>query len=113
MFNASVEMFKKTMVGKKVAVVGLGVSNLPAIEFLGECGAIITACDKTPENKLSSEAWDVIRKHCDFWYLGDDYLDHFDGQDIILRSPGIKPSMPQFKKAVENGTTLTSEMEIL
>ena len=31
MFNASVEMFKKTMIGKKVSVVGLGVSNLPAI----------------------------------------------------------------------------------
>lgn len=112
MFNASIEMFKKTMIGKKVSVVGLGVSNLPAIEFLGECGAIISACDKTPENKLSEEALDIIHKHCDFWYLGDDYLDHFEGQDIILRSPGIKPSMPQFKAAVEKGVVLTSEMEL-
>lgn len=112
MFNASVEMFKKTMIGKKVSVVGLGVSNLPAIEFLSECGAVISACDKTPEDKLSKEALDVIENYCDYSYLGDDYLDHFDGEDIILRSPGIKPSMPQFKEAVEKGTILTSEMEI-
>lgn len=112
MFNASIEMFKKTMIGKKVAVVGLGVSNLPAIEFLGECGALITACDKNPENKLSQEAVDIIHRNCDYWYLGDDYLDHFEGHDIILRSPGIKPSLPQFEKAAESGIVITSEMEI-
>lgn len=112
MFNASIEVFKRTMIGKKVAVVGLGVSNIPAIEFLDSCGAVITACDKTPEEKLSSEAKEVIEKCCDKSYLGDDYLDHFDGHDIILRSPGISPLLPCFKEAAEKGIVITSEMEI-
>ena len=38
--------FKKFINGKKVAVVGIGVSNIPLINFLVELGARVTAFDK-------------------------------------------------------------------
>ena len=111
-FNASIETFKNAMIGKKVAVIGLGVSNIPAIDFLDRCGAVITACDRTDEDKMDGGVLKKLKSTCDALYLGDDYLDHLDGQDIILKSPGIIPVPPQILQAQKNGAVLTSEMEI-
>ena len=110
--NANEKLFKEMMIGKKVAVLGLGVSNLPALDFLDECGAVITACDKTPADKFDEDVLRKIQKLSDEYYLGEDYLDHLEGQDIILKSPGIKPSLPQIAEAKKSGTVITSEMEI-
>ncbi len=112
MFNASVETFKSSVMGKKVAVVGLGVSNIPAIDFLNECGAVITACDKNPPEKFDGDVLKKLEKSCDYLYLGENYLDFLNGQDIILKSPGILPIPPQIAQAQKNGAVLTSEMEI-
>ncbi len=112
MFNASIEAFRRALVGKRVAVLGLGVSNLPAIDFLAGCGAVITACDSSAEDKFAPEVTDKLKKLCDNCYFGEDYLEHLDGQDIILKSPGIKPSLSQLVEAKEKGAVITSEMEI-
>ena len=112
MINPNVEAFKKTMTGKKVSVLGIGVSNIPALGFLAECGAIVTACDKRSADTLDRSVMEVIEKHCDFYHLGEDYLDHLEGEDIVLRSPGINPSSEQLVRAKEAGTVITSEMEI-
>ncbi|MDE6108271.1 MAG: UDP-N-acetylmuramoyl-L-alanine--D-glutamate ligase, partial [Oscillospiraceae bacterium] len=44
-------------------------------------------------------------------YLGEDYLEHLKGQDVIFRTPGLRPDLPQIQAAVEEGAILTSEME--
>ena len=44
--------FKNYIKGKKVAVVGVGVSTIPLIKFLVELGASVTAFDKNTEEKL-------------------------------------------------------------
>ena len=43
--NTKLEEFKSNINGKKVAVLGLGISNIPAIEYLHRLGAIIYAHD--------------------------------------------------------------------
>ena len=112
MLNISIEAFKKTMIGKKVSVVGIGISNLPALEFLSGCGAVITACDKRKEEDMDPDVLDKVHSLCDYTHFGEDYLDHFDGEDIILKAPGVNPSLPQIVKAKKDGIDVTSEMEI-
>lgn len=112
MFNPSIETFKKAMIGKKVAVLGIGVSNLPALDFLSGCGCIITACDMKKEADVSDEIMSKVKEVCDTWYFGEDYLDHLDGHDVILKSPGINPWKPQIVEAKKKGIEITSEMEI-
>lgn len=112
MFNANYELFKGMINGKKVAVLGLGISNVPAIEFLAKHGASVCGCDRRTQEKFDLKILDKIREYCDNMYLGDDYLDHLDEFDIILKSPGIKVSTPQIQKAITDGKTVTSEMEI-
>jgi len=112
MLNISIEAFKKTMIGKKVSVVGIGISNLPALEFLSGCGSVITACDKRKEQDMDPDVLDKVHSLCDYTHFGEDYLDHFDGEDIILKAPGVNPSLPQIVKAKKDGIEVTSEMEI-
>ena len=45
MLNQKLEDFKKNIKGKKIAVLGLGRSNIPAIKYLYSLGANISARD--------------------------------------------------------------------
>lgn len=103
--------FKNKMKGKKIAVLGLGVSNLPAIEYLNKLGAKIYAHDKIEQLNRNHEK---IRKldHIQF-YLGNEQLKDLDKMDYILRSPGVKPFLPEIEEAVKKGVVLTSEIEWL
>jgi len=46
MLNCRFEEFKNNIKGKKIAVLGLGISNIPAIIYLNKLGAQIYAHDK-------------------------------------------------------------------
>ena len=50
------EEFKSFIKGKKVAVVGIGVSNIPLIRFLVKLGAEVTAFDKKSKEDLGEIA---------------------------------------------------------
>ncbi len=112
MFNPNYEMFKSMIMGKRIAVLGLGISNIPAIEFLSQRGALIIGCDKRSIDKFDAKTLDIIKKHTIDMHLGDDYLDYLDAADIVIKSPGIKVSEPQIQKAISDGKTVTSEIEI-
>ncbi len=102
--------FKKYISDKHVAVVGIGVSNTPLIDFLLDCGAKVTARDIKTRDKMTELA-DSLEKKGVSLTLGDAYLENFT-EDIIFKAPGIRGDLPQFKNAVANGKTLTSEMEV-
>ena len=96
--------------GKRCAVVGIGISNRPLIGFLLMRGAIVCARDKKTREEIGEYA-DEIEKQGAILKLGDDYLEDLD-EEIIFRSPGMRPDIPAFAKAVANGAVLTSEMEL-
>lgn len=104
------ELFKKSIKNKKITVLGIGVSNLPLIEFLAKNGACVTACDKREKDKIGEE---LERLSCyDIEYcLGDGYLDNIGGE-IIFKTPGMRYDLPQLNEARANGSIVTSEMEV-
>ncbi len=108
--NEQLELFKAFVRGKKIAVLGLGISNIPAVKFLYGLGAEITVFDKSKDT--DSDKAEVIKNYCKASVLGDNYLDDISGFDIILKSPGIPPYAGNIEKAVDEGAILTSEMEL-
>ena len=95
---------------KTVAVVGIGVSNEPLIRLLLQEGVAVTACDKRTREQLGKLAGELEARGARL-QLGPDYLEGLD-QDIIFRTPGLRPDVPQLAKAVAGGSELTSEMEV-
>lgn len=98
--------------GKQVAVLGIGVSNTPLIHRLLESGAHVTACDKRTRAEFDGLTGQMERQGLRLC-LGEDYLDHLDGVDVIFRTPGIRPDLPQIVRAVQGRAQLTSEIEAL
>ena len=95
---------------KTVAVAGIGVSNTPLIRMLLREGIAVTACDKRTREQLGQLAGELEGLGACL-KLGEDYLDGLN-QDIIFRTPGLRPDVPQLAAAVARGSQLTSEMEV-
>lgn len=93
---------------KRVAVLGIGVSNTPVIDMLLRLGAKVIAHDKKSRAELGTLADELENKGVTL-VLGEHYLDNIDA-DIIFRSPGIRPDHPAIVDALSRGAELTSEM---
>ena len=106
---ATLQDYLASLQGKRVAVIGIGVSNTPLIETLLQGGISVTACDKSPRENFGDLA-DRLEAMGATLQLGEHYLDGLD-QDVIFRSPGIRPDIPPFLGAIQQGSVLTSEME--
>ena len=63
--------FKENIKGKKVGLVGIGVSNLPAIGYLYSLGAKISVYDKDI-NLL--EKYPSLKEYKLEYHLGESYL---------------------------------------
>ena len=103
------EEYFDSLKGKSVAVIGIGVSNRPLIELLLSRGIAVTACDRKDRSALGELADRLEAQGCNL-QLGEGYLEDLD-QDMIFRTPGMRPDLPQLQKAVRGGSRLTSEME--
>ena len=102
-------LFKQEITGKKVGVVGLGVSNIPLIRYLLSLGAEVYGFDQRKLEALSQEVHDFrseVRLS-----LGENYLDELTGLDMIFKTPGMRIDHPALLKAKEEGALVTSEME--
>ena len=95
--------------GKRVLVLGVGVSNRPLVRLLLHYGIAVTCCDKTPRDKLDDEVLELEKNGAKL-HLGPDYLDGLSG-DVVFRTPGLHPDTPQIKALREAGAVVTSEME--
>lgn len=91
--------------GKTVAVVGIGVSNLPLLYLLAERGIDVTACDK---NTDLAETYPDLSARGVKWVLGEHYLDDLRF-DVVFRTPGLHPD--KLRPGLGAHTRVTSEME--
>ncbi len=102
--------FYASLIGKRVAVCGIGRNNTPVVLQLLEHGATVIACDKRSREELGETA-EQLEQAGAILQLGDTYLDSLDA-DLILRTPGMKPYLEPFNKARAEGKHVTSEMEL-
>ena len=95
---------------KKIAVLGLGVSNRPLVQLLLDFGCQVTGCDKTPREKLDGEVLELEKAGCTL-HVGENYLDGVEA-DVVFRTPGMHPANPAIQALVNRGAQVTSEMEV-
>lgn len=108
--NSAFETYFNALRGKKIAVLGLGVSNRPLVRLLLEYGCDVTGCDKTPREKLDQEVLDLEALGCKL-SLGESYLDGVEA-DVLFRTPGMHPMNPAICALRDRGAQVTSEMEV-
>ena len=104
------EEYLHSLRDKTVAVIGIGVSNRPLIQLLLDRGVTVTACDKKSREALGAIGDELEGRGCHL-RLGEDYLKNLT-EDVIFRTPGMRPDLPELTAAVERGSVLTSELEV-
>lgn len=102
--------FKKFIKNKRTAVVGIGISNKPLINFLHSMGAEVSAFDKKSEEELGIAAQDLKKSGIKL-VLGEGYLEHLKGFQVIFKTPSMRPDNKALTEAKKQGAYITSEME--
>ncbi len=98
--------------GKRVAFIGAGVSHKTLIREFVELGAKVTLCDRKDSLEAFGDYAETLRELGVSLSLGETYMDGFQGQDIILRTPGFEFYQKPLQDAIAAGTLVTSEVEL-
>ncbi len=104
----TLKRYLDTLKDKRVAVIGIGVSNVPLIRLLCGAGISVTACDRKDRTSLGSLADELESLGC-VLRLGENYLADLN-EDVIFRTPGLHPRY--LENAKQRGSVITSEMEV-
>ena len=96
--------------GKRVALLGLGRSNLAMARYLAKQGAELVALDVKSPQELGDAYRQLQTLTQVEFHLGDGYRDYLMGSDAIFVSPGIKKHMPELLRAQAQGSLITTEI---
>ncbi len=107
---AAFEHYFTSLRNKRIAVLGLGVSNRPLVRLLLEFGCQVTGCDRTEREMLDLEVLELEKAGCTL-KVGDGYLDGVEA-DVVFRTPGMHPGNPALEALRVKGAQVTSEMEV-
>jgi UDP-N-acetylmuramoylalanine--D-glutamate ligase len=111
--NEKLIEFNNYLKGRKVAVIGLGVSNIPLISYLYNLKAEVTIFDNKEIDKIDNGLINQIIDYGMEFSFGKDYLKKLKGFDIIFRSPSCLPTVPELIEEAERGAIITSEIEMV
>lgn len=89
---------------KKVGVIGAGVEGRASVEFLLNQEAMVTLLDEKEKiegiEDLKEKGVEVVE--------GSGYLDNLGQFDLLVRSPGVRITLPQLLEAEKKGVKITS-----
>lgn len=111
--NQKLKNFNESVKNKKIAIIGLGVSNIPLLDYFYNLKAKVTVFDDREKQMIPVDLMKKINKYSFNYVFGKNNLSKLTGFDIIFRSPSCMPNIPELEKTVLEGTKVTSEIEML
>ena len=111
--NNKLEEFNNYVTGKNIAIIGLGVSNIPLLEYFYNLDCKISVFDNREKEEISQEVLEQIEKYSVEYYGGKNNLENLKGYNIIFRSPSVMPYRKELKEEEERGAIITSEIEMV
>ena len=114
-----IDLYCKELSEKRITVLGVGISNLPLINFLHNIGVKhIKAVDKggNTENSYNEMLLKVQglkeKGIIQDYKVGEDYLSEiWENTDVIFKTPVVRFDIPELCEARSRGVRITSEME--
>lgn len=102
--------YNNKLKSSKIAILGLGVSNIPLLEYLHNLGCDVVVFNTKP---LDKNLIDKLNTYKIKYYNKENAFDYLHGFDIIFRSPSILPTRKELVIAKEEGAVITSEIREL
>lgn len=105
----SVRFFER-LKDKKVAFIGVGVTNSDCIRMFARKGISTAVLDKKSREAMGPLG-DEFESLGVRLVLGEDYLSSLKDYDVVYRAPGVYYNRPELAALRRSGRVLTSEME--
>ena len=113
MENLKLKAFENNVKGKRIAIIGLGVSNIPLIDYLYNLQAKVTVFDEREIENIDEDIIEKIKSYNFDLVTGRNALHFLRGFNIIFRSPSCLPTTLQLVSEQKRGAIVTSEIEML
>ena len=111
--NDKLNEFNRYLQGRRVAIIGLGVSNIPLLDYMYQNNANVTVFDNKSIDKIPKEVMDKITEYNMEFSFGENYLSKLKNFDLIFRAPSCLPTIKELALEEEQGAIVTSEIEML
>ena len=111
--NNKLEEFNKFLNRRKVAIIGLGVSNIPLLDYLYKNNARVTVFDDKEIDQIPKDVINKVTKYSFTFSFGKNSLSKLVGFDLIFRSPSCLPTNPALSAEADRGAIVTTEVEML
>jgi len=111
--NKKLEEFNEFLKFRKVAIIGLGVSNIPLIDYMYEKKARVMVFDDREESSIPKDILEKIKLYKFDYSFGKESLKKLKNFDIIFRSPSCLPTKLELEEESKRGAIVTTEIEML
>ena len=111
--NEKLNEFNDYIRFRKVAVIGMGVSNLPLLDYLYEKKANVTIFDEKDLDSISNDIMEKIREYGFQFHFGENCLEYLKNFNLIFRSPSCLPTRKELEEEAKRGAIVTTEIELL
>ena len=111
--NEKLNEFNDYIRFRKVAVIGMGVSNLPLLDYLYEKKANVTIFDEKDLDSISDDIMEKIREYGFQFHFGENCLEYLKNFNLIFRSPSCLPTRKELEEEAKRGAIVTTEIELL
>lgn len=111
--NEKLKEFNEFIRYRKVAIIGLGVSNTPLLDYMHEKKANVTVFDDRTIEEIPKDVMDKITTYGFKFFFGKNSFENIKGFDIIFRSPSFLPTRLELVREEQRGAIITTEIEML
>ena len=111
--NKKLEEFNDFIRYRKVAVIGLGVSNAPLIDYLFDKKAKVTVFDEKEVDQIPKNIMNKLTAYNFDYYLGKNCMSYLKNFVLIFRSPSCLPTRLELQEEADRGAIVTTEIEML
>ena len=111
--NQKLEEFNNYVKFRKVAIIGMGVSNMPLLDYFYEKKSKVMVFDNREISEMPKDIMDKITEYSMEFSLGKNYLSKLNNFDLIIRSPSCMPTIPEIEREATRGAIVTTEVELL
>ena len=93
---------------KTIAILGLSIEGLDSVEFFIHEGVKnLICCDRRNIDELG-DIYSQLRKYPVQFQLGEHYLHNLEFVDLLVRTPGMNPRLPELVELRNKGKEITS-----
>ncbi len=106
------------LAGKRVMVIGLGVSGLAAARLLARHGAALVLTDQRTDFRAAAHSDAAVQDGSESaipageLHVGIEDPAWLDGIDLVVTSPGVAPSSPLLREAARRRIAVIGELEL-